>query len=317
MTSNQSKSHKPKSPQESQHFLHQLFGGLNLTWPKVIILAAIMGIYTALMAMLVPDGNSFHDIAVTPEWWVLPAIFIIVNCKKPLDAALKVFVFFLISQPLVYLIQVPFHYMGWGLFNYYPYWFKITLLTFPAGFIGWYMKKDKWYSGLILASMTILLAYTGVSYIHSFNDTFPDHLITTIYCFGIIPIFVFGIFRQWQPRIITIVTTVIATAIFAMLTLSRTEPFETYRTGYDGADGAIVDYNFGTNPEVTYWSGTGKGNVEIINVDEGIYTIKLTGNMGSDYHFTVTDDTGTDYPFHYYFNKDQNTVILEPSPQGN
>ena len=124
-------------------FLQKLFGGINLTWPKLIIFAVIMGIYTALMAMLVPDGNSFHDIAVTMEWWVLPAILIIVNCKKPLEAALKTFVFFLISQPLVYLIQVPFNGMGWGLFGYYPFWFKVTLLTFPAAFIGWYMKKDK------------------------------------------------------------------------------------------------------------------------------------------------------------------------------
>ncbi|MBR3256585.1 hypothetical protein IKG10_02890 [Candidatus Saccharibacteria bacterium] len=72
-----------------KNFLHKIFGGLNITWPKLIIFAVIMGIYTALMAMLVPDGNSFHDIAVTPEWWVLPAILIIVNSKKPLDADLN------------------------------------------------------------------------------------------------------------------------------------------------------------------------------------------------------------------------------------
>ena len=108
-----------------------------MSWPVVIAMAVALGVWTALMAMLVPDGNSFHDIAVTAEWWVLPAIIIIVNCKKPWEAALKVFAFFLVSQPLVYLIQVPFNSMGWGLFQYYPYWFKITLLTLPGGFIGW------------------------------------------------------------------------------------------------------------------------------------------------------------------------------------
>ena len=121
--------------------LKKLFGGLNITWPKLIIFSIIMGIYTALMAMCVPDGNSFHDIAVTPEWWVLPAIIIIVNSKKPLEAALKTFVFFLISQPIVYLIQVPFSQLGWGLFNYYPFWFNITIATFPGAFIGWFIKK--------------------------------------------------------------------------------------------------------------------------------------------------------------------------------
>ena len=119
--------------------INKLFNGLNITWPKLVLFSIIMGVYTAIMAMCVPDGNSFHDIAVTPEWWVLPAIIIITNSKKPIEAALKTFVFFLISQPLVYLIQVPFNSMGWGLFGYYPYWFSITVLTFPAAFIGWFM----------------------------------------------------------------------------------------------------------------------------------------------------------------------------------
>ena len=284
-----------------------------MSWPFVIIFAIVIGIYTALMAMLVPDGNSFRDIAVTLEWWVLPAILIIVNCKKPLDAALKIFVFFLISQPLVYLIQVPFNHMGWELFNYYPYWFKITLLTFPAGFIGWYTKKDEWYSGLILASMMTLLAFTGINYIHGFGNTFPDHLITTIYCFGIIPVFLFGIFHKWQTRVAAVIPTVVATVIFTVITLAGAEPFEVYRTNYDGADGAFIDYNFGANPEVTSWSGDGDGSAEIINAGDGVYSIKLAGGKGLNYYFTITDDSGNDFGFHYYFSKDKETVILEPT----
>ena len=263
------------------------------------------------MAILVPDGNSFHDIAVTLEWWVLPAILIIVNCKKPLDAALKVFVFFLISQPLVYLIQVPFNDMGWGLFMYYPYWLRITLLTLPAGFIGWYMKKDQWYSGLILATMTTLLACTGVSLVHSFSETFPNHLLTAIYCFGIIPVFLFGIFRKWQPRVVALAITIIITVIFAVLKFTSAEPFEVYRTGYDGADGAIIDYEFGPDPTVTYWTGAGKGDVEVIDAGDNVYSLKLTGGKGYDYYFTITDENDVDYHFHYYYDKEDNTVILK------
>ena len=313
MATNKTKStsQETKTCSNLEILFHRIFGGFNFTWPRTIVFAIIMGIYTALMAMLVPDGNSFHDIAVTIEWWVLPAIFIITNCQKPLDAALKVFVFFLISQPLVYLVQVPFNSMGWELFNYYPYWFRITLLTFPAGFIGWYIKKDKWYSGLILATMTTLLACIGVGYVHSFTETFPNHLITAIYCLGIIPVFIFGIFRKWQPRVVTIIITLVATAIFAVVTLVGAEPFEVYRTGYDGADDAIIDYGFGANPEVVYWTGAGKGNAEIIDAGDGVYSIKLTGGKGGDYYFTVSDDSDNNYRFHYYYDKDKNTVILE------
>ena len=261
------------------NLLHKFFGGLNMSWPVVIIFAVIMGIYTALMALLVPDGNSFHDIAVTPEWWVLPAIIIIMNCKKPIEAALKVFVFFLISQPLVYLIQVPFNNMGWSLFGYYPYWFKITLCTLPAGFIGWYMKKDKWYSGLILSAMTILLIFTALTYIHSFENSFPNHLITVIYCIGIIPIFIFGIFRKREPRIISFIVAIIA-AIILTITTATPEEFEVYRNAYDTTDGKLIELNFDENPYVSFWSSEGgEGSVEIINADEDGSVIKFIAKL--------------------------------------
>lgn len=63
-------------------------------------------------------------------------LIIMANCQKPLESACKTFVFFLISQPLIYLLQVPFSSMGWGLFGYYWNWFIWTLLTFPMAFVG-------------------------------------------------------------------------------------------------------------------------------------------------------------------------------------
>ena len=101
----------------------KLFGGIKMTWPRLILFAVISGIVTALIALLVPEGNSVKQIAVTFEVWIVLAIIIVVNCEKPLEAACRTFVYFLISQPLVYLIQVPFNSMGWGLFGYYRYWF--------------------------------------------------------------------------------------------------------------------------------------------------------------------------------------------------
>ena len=313
LTKSEAKTIQTKKPTSTKktNFLHKIFGELNMSWPIVIIFAIAMGVYTALMAMLVPDGNSFHDIAVTAEWWVLPAILVIVNCKKPSESALKVFVFFLISQPLVYLIQVPFNSMGWQLFGYYPYWFKITLPTLPAGFIAWYMKKDQWYSGLILSSMTIFLAYVGLGIVRGFDNDFPNHLLTLIYCFGIIPIFIFGIFHKWQPRIITTIITVVATIIFAVAFGSHEKYDSIYRSGYDTADGTIVQFEFGDEPFVSFWSGEKQGNIEIINAGDLGYTLKLSGEKGFTYRFSITDNTGHEYNYRYFFDQDQNTLILE------
>ena len=287
-----------------EKILNKLFGGINLTWPRLIIFAIIMGVYTALMAMLVPDGNSFHDIAVTPEWWVLPAILIIVNCKKPLEAALKTFVFFLISQPLVYLIQVPFNSMGWGLFGYYPYWLKITLLTFPGAFLGWYIKKDKWYSGLILSVMTVYLALTGIAYIASLREHFPNHLISIIYCFFSVPVFIFAILKSKTPRLITAIITAVTAIIYAIFTFGINAPYETYNNTIFKEN----NIEFVGEPIVTYWSGSNQGNVKIIP-HEGAYDLKITGTGTSKYLFDITDDQN-EYHFEYYYDKDHQTVIV-------
>ena len=290
-------------------FFDKIFGGLKMSWPVVIIIAVALGVWTALMAMFVPDGNSFHDIAVTPEWWVLPAILIIVNCKKPVEAALKVFVFFLVSQPLVYLIQVPFNDMGWGLFGYYPYWFKITLATLPGGFIGWYVKRDKWYSGVILSVMTILLAWLGLGFAKSLTESFPNHLVTVIYCFGIIPVFIFGLFKKWQPRVIT---TIIAIAVLAaIIVISKPfggDEFETYNTSFVSESGITLV----GEPEVTAWAGSKEGDVEFIKkVDEGTYSFKLNGRIGGEYWFEVTDEAENTYRFEYRYDKDSQSVVVK------
>ena len=256
-----------------KNVFNKVFGGISITWPGLIVFSVIMGIYTALMAMLVPDGNSFHDIAVTVEWWILPAVLIIVNSKKPMDAALKTFVFFLISQPLVYLIQVPFNSMGWGLFGYYPYWFGFTVLTLPAAYVCWYVKKGEWYSGVIMSIITALLAVVGVDSVRSLIESPPNHLVTAIYCFAMIPVFIFGILKNKTPRIIASVVTVVALVIYVVL--STTQPYEAYNNTF------ITENNitFVGEPLVSFWSGEAEGSVEIIKYDGG-YNFKISGVRG-------------------------------------
>lgn len=163
--------------------MKKLFGGIDLTWKKLILFAIITGVYTGIMAVLpFTLDTSFRDISITFEWWVLFGILIIMNSKSNLDSALKCFVFFLISQPLVYLTEVPFHEEGFALFRYYPGWFVWTLFTFPMGFIGYYMKKGGWISFVILSPM---LLFFGLHFFEFFREAvyfFPNHLLSAIFC---------------------------------------------------------------------------------------------------------------------------------------
>ena len=181
--------------------IKKLFGGIALTWPKVIIAAVIAGVYTAAMAILPAAHNtSFNTITVTFEVWILFGILIIMNSKSNTDAALKSFVFFLISQPLVYLIQVPFSQYGWALFGYYRYWFIWTVLCLPMGFIGYYMKKDKWWGYLILLPMILLTCYSYLAYFAEFLFSPPRYILISLFCIAAMILYPVFIFKNGKIR---------------------------------------------------------------------------------------------------------------------
>ena len=85
--------------------LSAAFGTLPMTWPVVCAFAAIIGIYVGVINQIpILYDTSFRDIAVSYEWWVLFAVLIVSNCKNAKEAGLKCLVFFLISQPVIFLV---------------------------------------------------------------------------------------------------------------------------------------------------------------------------------------------------------------------
>ena len=197
--------------------LNKLFGGIRMTWKRLIVFAVISGVITGLIALLVPDNNSVHQIAVTLEAWIVLAIIVVVNCEKPAEAALKTFVYFLVSQPLVYLVQVPFSRLGFGLFRYYwPYWFIWTVATLPGAFIAWYIKKGNTLSSLILSVALAALIWIGTDYLKTVIGSFPRYLLAMLFCYCAVPVLILCVLRQKQPRLIAagIALLVLAVSLF-------------------------------------------------------------------------------------------------------
>ena len=207
--------------------MKKIFGEINLTWPKIIIMGIIMGVYTALMAMLrITYDTSFRDLAVTFEVWILFGIFIIMNSKSPKDSALKCFIFFLISQPLVYLIQDIIN--GSTLFKqFYKYWFMWTVACIPMGYIGYYMKKDKWWGLIILTSILILLGYTYGEYLSKTMFSFPRHLLTTIFCVVTLIIYPLYIFNNKKAKISGIIISSLIIIIMTILCIIKPPIYNT------------------------------------------------------------------------------------------
>lgn len=222
--------------------IKKLFGEIDLTWKKVIVFAILAGVYTAIMAILpVVQNTSFSDITVTFEVWILFGIIIIMNSKSARNSALKCFVFFLISQPLVYLLQVPFASLGWGLFGYYRYWFIWTLFTLPMGFLGYYMKKDKWWGLIILTPMLIFLGTHFMKFLNNTQYDFPHHLLSTLFCLITLLLYPICIFNNKKVKTAGIIISIIIILSATAITLLNQNGYNTTILVNGGEKGASFD----------------------------------------------------------------------------
>ena len=222
--------------------IKKLFGGITLTWKKVILFAVAAGIYTAVMALLpAAKDTSFADITISFEVWILFGIIIIMNSRSPKDSALKCFVFFLISQPLVYLIQVPFSSLGWGILGYYRYWFIWTLLTIPMGFVGYYMKQEKWWGLLILTPVLIFLGFHYSNFFALTRYYFPHHVLSAVFCVVTLLLYPIYIFQNPKFRKIGIAISVLIIFCASAFALTHRNVYNTTVLVNGGSTGAVFD----------------------------------------------------------------------------
>ncbi|MBQ6160048.1 MAG: hypothetical protein IJK24_03765 [Oscillospiraceae bacterium] len=80
------------------------------------------------------------------------------------------------------------------MFGYYKFWFIWTLLCFPMGFIGYYMKMDKWWGYLILLPMIALTGESYLGYFSKFQFSMPRYVLIVLFCAAgmiLYPVFIF------------------------------------------------------------------------------------------------------------------------------
>lgn len=196
--------------------IEKIYGNLKMSWLGVIIFAVVAGVYTGAI-LLIPalKDTSFTDIGTYVEWWVIFAVIIVTNCKKNYEAMLKCFVFFLISQPLVYAVEIIFGPltldMAWQ--YYRNMWLPATIMTLPGGLIAYYCKKQNALGAVILGIGNSFQILMGVSYIVKTVNDFPHHILSAIVCFASIFIMSFGIQKEKKNRLISILIPVVLLVI--------------------------------------------------------------------------------------------------------
>lgn len=224
--------------------MKKLFGGIDLNWKKTILFSILAGVYTAFVAMIpITKDTSFRDIAISFEVWILFGILIIMNSKSGKDSSLKCFVFFLISQPLVYIVQDLINHSN--LFStYYRFWVLWTLATIPIGFVGYYMKKDKWWGLLIL---TPILLFLGIHYSGFLAETifyFPYHLLSALFCVVSIIAYPILIFNNKNVKISGLVVSLIIIIVMTFITLTNNIVYNTIVLVSDSETGETFDNTY-------------------------------------------------------------------------
>ena len=275
--------------------LNKLFTGIKMTWLKVIIFAVLSAALTAFLLICpATSDTSLGNIGVNPECWILFAIIIIMNCEKPVEAGLKTFVYFLVSQPLIYLIEVPFTSDGWSLFRFYPKWFIITVLCLPGGMIAWYVRKNNVLSALILSVATGGLCLMGVTYINYMMTSFPKNLLSTVFCFVVAAILIVVLLKGNKERLIAAGISVLAGGIFAVMLF-----------GFSSVPTASSDYALeeGHDWQIVSEAGDAIGSVKVdpdnsanllIFADAyGEETVVLENEEGEQTVLTITYDKKT------------------------
>lgn len=189
-----------------------------MTWPAVCISAAVIGAYVGVINQIpLLRDTSFRDIAVTMEWWVLFAVLIAANCGRALEAGAKCLAFFLISQPVIFLVELPTVGLERALYYYIHIWLPISLLTLPGGAVAFFAKLQNALGAAILGVGNTVVALVGVSYFLQLRAAFPRHLLTVLSCAGIIVCTVLGVQKKWQIRLLFLLTTALLTAVIILV----------------------------------------------------------------------------------------------------
>ncbi|MBQ3409341.1 MAG: hypothetical protein IJH12_09080 [Clostridia bacterium] len=281
--------------------IKKLFGGIDLSWKKLIIFAIIAGVYTAIMAMLpIATDTSFADITISFEVWILFGIFIIMNSKSAKESSLKCLVFFLISQPLVYLIQDIINHSNLFL-TYYRNWTLWTILTIPMGFIGWYMKKDKWWGLAILIPMLLFL---GIHYSGFLGETlyfFPHHLLSTLFCIVTMIVYPMFIFENKKIKITGFVISLIIISVMTIISLSNKTTYNTTLVTNGGSAGAVFNDSY-----KAYLEDNKLGNVHI-EYDNGLedYVVNAEFNRAGKTNLILEDSNGNKTIFEIDVKRDR------------
>jgi len=273
--------------------LRKLFGQYNMTWVRLIVFSIICGVYTAAV-LLIPGvkDSALKEIGVGYECWFLLAIFVVSNCKNGKDAALKCFIFFLISQPLVYLVQMIFIDRNL-LLDYYKPWLIKTFFTLPGGFIAYQIKRNDWLASVVLSVAGTFVSFMGaLFFIESFRTRGISYTLYGLFLVVSAVLLGFIFCQNKKYRRLYLIIIIVITLVLCAWYLSN-----------HGAQGR---YEMDLSKDNWYLASCYFHNLNA-DIDDDVLIITYTGNNASG-ELTLQNDAGGEQHLQVEIKKGQVTI---------
>lgn len=275
------------------------------SWGFVVCFAAVIGIVVGVLNCIpFLYDTSFTDPALTFDVWIPLAIFIILGSKNTLDAALKCFVFFLVSQPVIYLVKIAANVLAGGAIAeaFHQYfivyyigagWLTWTILTLPGGAIAYQVKRDNVPAAVILAVATGALVGLGLDKaFRVLPANFPHHLLSVIFCIGMAFLLCFLVFKKKKTRAVTLCITAVTTiALTITLAILSGKPASSIQTFDLGDKKTAVDCEV-KNDKVATAKLIESNVLEIQTAEEiGDTVVKVTFKDGTTAEYRISVDS--------------------------
>ena len=95
------------------------------------------------------------------------------------------------------------------------------------GYIGYYMKKDKWWGYLILFPMIIMNAFSYSGYLSNFIFSYPKYILIVLFCISMMIIYPLYIFNNKKIKTVGVVISSIIIIIITIYNIIKPPVYNT------------------------------------------------------------------------------------------
>lgn len=198
--------------------LTELAEGFELTWVRLAVFSGIMGIVTALCALLAPHRCSLYNISQSAELWIVLVLVIAMKSRKDTDAALMAGGMMFCAHFLAAMIKTPFNraapeeFIGWV---------PVIVCSVPYAYFAAKFLREKGEGKIWLLSATagVLVIY-GVMHFKAFVGRPVYQLAAMLFCFGATFLIMYELASEKRSRIIVSAvcgTALVFGAVFAFM----------------------------------------------------------------------------------------------------